>query len=70
MAERSKYKKPFKVKKVQEYSGDVQQMSSPYKEVGYWLDRFAVVDAEDQELTRFTEKADATAVADAMNQRP
>lgn len=66
---KSEYHKPFAVKPVKEYSGDVPQMSSPYPEVGYWLDRYAVVDAKGRELNRFLEKADAEAVADAMNKR-
>lgn len=65
----TEYQKPFKVKKVKEYSGDVQQMSSPHKEVGFWFDRYAVVDAKGKELTRFSEKADAKMVVDAMNKR-
>lgn len=63
----STHPRPFKVKLVKEYSGDVPQMTSPYPEVGYWLDRYAVVDANGVELTRCVEKKAAEAIIKAMN---
>lgn len=65
----AEYQRPLSVKPVKEYSGDVPQMTSPYPEVGYWLDRYAVVDANGKELTRCADKASAKAIVDAMNRQ-
>jgi hypothetical protein len=60
-------KTPVRVQTTKEYGGDVQQMNSPYKEAGYWLDRFDVIDAKSRQLARCENEIDAQHIVMVIN---
>lgn len=59
---------PVRVKETKEYSGDVQQMSSPHREVGYWTSSYAILDANADRVATGIESEDtANQIASAIN---
>jgi hypothetical protein len=59
---------PWTVKPVKEYSGDVQQMSSPFKETGYYYDRWAILDSSGGKVATFNFRKTAEFIVQIANQ--
>lgn len=67
-AEAVELKRPVTVWKTKEYSGDVPQMSSPYAEVGYWIERYQILDANGDAIAEgIKDKAVAEHIAECIN---
>jgi hypothetical protein len=59
-------KLPVKVTNTSEYGGDVPTMSGG-REVGFWNNRFDVVDAAGRSICRCKEQSDAKQIAKCLN---